>query len=355
MPVSSSHSQQKISVAVVGASGYTGIELVRLLLEHPHVHLAAITSRQFSKKSLSQVFPHFTGHSRLKFEPLSVTKIAKAAQVVFLCLPHHESMDTARKFREYGVKVIDLSADFRFSDVKNYEALYGPHTQHKLLKEASYGLCELFAHDIQKSFLVGVPGCYVTSILLALAPLMQNQIIVHSPIICDAKSGTSGAGRSANTDQLFSEIDENFYAYALASHRHGPEIEEKLSQLAGKTVKIRFTPHLLPVRRGILSTIYVTPIRRLKNEKIIETYKQFYRKSPFVKILPSGESPRIKSVVGTNDCHISLHYDDHAEVLVIISVIDNLIKGASGQALQCFNLMSGFPEDTGLTHLAMTP
>lgn len=349
------HSQQPVPVAVVGASGYTGIELVRLLLEHSHVHLEAITSRQFSGKSLSQVFPSFTGHSRLKFETLAVAKIAKAVQAVFLCLPHHESMDTARKFREYGVKVIDLSADFRFSDVKNYEATYGPHTQRKLLKEASYGLCELFAHDIQKSFLVGVPGCYVTSILLALAPLMQNQMIVHSHIICDSKSGTSGAGRSAHADQLFAEIDGNFYAYALASHRHGPEIEEKLSQLAGKTVKVRFTPHLLPVRRGILSTIYVTPIRRLKNEKIIETYKQFYRKSPFVKILQSGESPRLKSVVGTNDCHISVHYDDHAEVLVIVSVLDNLIKGASGQALQCFNLMFNFPEDAGLKHLALSP
>lgn len=353
--MSSPHPQQKISVAVIGASGYTGIELVRLLLEHPHIELEVITSRQFAGKSLKQVFPSFTGHSGLKFESLSVVQIAKVAQAVFLCLPHHESMDTARKFRDYGVKVIDLSADFRFSDVKNYEAAYGPHAQRKLLKEASYGLCELFAHDIQKSFLVGVPGCYVTSILLALAPLMQNQMIVHSHIICDSKSGTSGAGRSANTDQLFAEIDENFYAYAMEGHRHRPEIEEKLSQLAGKTVKIRFTPHLLPIRRGILSTIYVTPIRRLKNEKIIETYKQFYRKSPFVKILPSGESPRIKSVVGTNDCHLSIHYDDHAEVLVIVSAIDNLIKGASGQALQCFNLMFGFPEETGLNRLAISP
>lgn len=344
-----------IPVAVVGASGYTGVELIKILLNHPEVHLTTITSRTYHKKRLADVFPVFTGKSELCFEMMNYKKISIHNKVVFLCLPHHESMEIASRFRSHGVKVIDLSADFRFSSVKTYEKTYGPHTQKKLLKSATYGLCEIFGEDIKKSFLIGVPGCYVTSIILALAPLLQNQLISRNGIICDSKSGTSGAGRSAKVDQLMAEVHGNFKAYGLTGHRHRPEIEEKLSMLAGESVRITFAPHLLPISRGILSTIYVQPLRKWKVEKLIKTYKNFYKRSPFIQILEHGHSPEIKSVAGTNNCQISIHFDPHSEKLIVISALDNLIKGASGQAIQCFNLMHDFEETTGLKQMGMYP
>lgn len=347
---------KKIPVAVIGGSGYTGLELVRLLVNHPRVELTSVTSRQFAKKRISDIFPFLLGKTDLYFESFKIKKLVQNNPIVFLCLPHHESMDIAKQFRTYGVKVIDLSADFRFDSIKSYEETYGKHTQKKLNKKASYGLCEIFSEDIKTSSLIGVPGCYVTSILLALAPLLQNQLIVLKNIICDSKSGSSGAGRQANIDQIFSELNGNFKAYSIAGHRHRPEIEEKLSTFAGTAVKVTFTPHLLPITRGILSTIYAEPIRKWnKIEPLIKTYRQFYKKSSFVKILNHNQTAQIKNVVGTNDCHISIHYDDHTEKLIIISAIDNLIKGASGQAVQCLNLMCGFDETTGLTHLGHYP
>lgn len=346
---------EKIPVAIIGATGYTGIELVRLLLQHPHVELTAVTSRKHVHEKLSHVFPSYAGKTDLVFEKLNVYKLGKRNDVVFLCLPHHESMETARKFRKLGVKVIDLSADFRFHSAKTYEKIYGKHTQKALLKKSSYGLPEIFSHDIKDSYLIGVPGCYVTSIILALAPLLQNQMITINNIVCDSKSGTSGAGRSANVEKILAEVHGNFKAYGIASHRHRPEIEEKLSMLSGKKVKVTFTPHLLPIPRGILSTIYVQPLRKWKDHRLASVYKKFYKKSSFVKILNQGNSPQIKNVVGTNDCQISVHYDDHTEKLIIVSVLDNLIKGASGQAVQCFNLMCGFEEDEGLKLIGVYP
>jgi len=346
---------EKIPVAIVGATGYTGIELIRLLLGHPLVELTAITSRKHANKKLSTIFPSFIGKTDLVFESLNVNKQGKRNNVIFLCLPHHESMNTAQKFRKMGVKVIDLSADFRFHSAKAYEKIYGKHTQKGLLKNASYGLPEIFGHDVKSSCLVGVPGCYVTSVILALAPLLQNQMIIPTNIICDSKSGTSGAGRSATIDKILAEVHGDFKAYGLTGHRHRPEMEEKLSMLSHKKVKITFTPHLLPISRGLLSTIYVQPLRKWKNERVTKVFKKFYKKSPFVHIMDHGKSPQIKNVVGTNNCQISVHYDDHSEKLIIISALDNLIKGASGQAVQCFNLMCGFAEDTGLTQMGIYP
>lgn len=349
------HSTPKISVAVIGASGYTGIELVRLLLQHPQVELNTATSRQYAGQNIEEIYPAFSGCTELKFSKPNLVSIAKKVQAAFLCLPHHEAMDTARLLRNHGVKVIDLSADFRFKAAKTYEKTYGHHSQKELLKTAVYGLPEIFGEDIKRANLVGAPGCYVTSILLALAPLVQNQIITLDSIVCDAKSGTSGAGRKESLDLTLSEAGNNFKAYGIATHRHRPEIEEKLSQLAGQAIKIAFTPHLLPIPRGILSTIYTQPLRKWKPQAIARVYETFYRKSPFVKILADGSSPQIRSVVGTNTCQISAHYDDHAEKLIVVSALDNLIKGASGQALQCFNLMYGFAETTGLNQLALNP
>lgn len=346
---------QKINVAVIGANGYTGVELVRLLLQHPYVQLNTITSRRYQGQKLGDVFPNFYQKTDLVFQGMNLNKIGKANQVAFLCLPHHESMETAATLRKMGVKVIDLSADFRFDSLKVYEKTYGKHTQKKLLKKSVYGLCEIFREDIKNAYLVGVPGCYVTSILLALAPLVQNQLIGPGDIICDSASGTSGAGRSAKIDQLMAEVHGNYKAYGLGGHRHRPEIEEKLKILSGKALKITFTPHLLPVSRGILSTIYVKPLRKLKNERITKVLTQFYKRSPFVHILDNGQAPQLKSVVGTNNCQISAHYDDHSERLILVSAIDNLLKGASGQALQCFNLMSDFDETLGLSPIALHP
>ncbi len=346
---------QKIPVAIIGANGYTGIELVRLCLRHPNIKLAAITSRQYKGQALADVFPHFSGLSKLVFEDASVAAIAKRVKCVFLCLPHHESMETAAQFRKIGIKVIDLSADFRFNSAATYEATYGPHTQKKYLKDAQYGLCEIFSESIKKATLVGVPGCYVTSILLALAPLLQYQMIKPTGIICDSKSGTSGAGRSAKTEQLFAEMNDNFYAYGLSGHRHRPEIEEKLSELAGQDIRIAFTPHLLPTTRGILSTIYALPFQKLKSEKITDVYRKFYGNDPFIKILPAGQSPQIKNVAGTNLCQISAVYDDHSERIIITSALDNLLKGASGQAVQCFNLMYNLDEVAGINQIAARP
>jgi N-acetyl-gamma-glutamyl-phosphate reductase len=346
---------KKIPVAIIGANGYTGIELVRILLEHPHAELTTITSRQYEGKKLADIFPNFQGHSDLSFEAMQIKNIAKKNQAIFLCLPHHQSMEIAAKFRKHAVKVIDLSADFRFSQTRVYEKVYGKHTQKQLNRSSSYGLCEIFSEEIKQSHLIGVPGCYVTSILLALAPLLQNQLIIPNNIICDSKSGSSGAGRSAKVDQLLAESYGNFKAYGIGNHRHRPEIEEKLSLLASDKVKISFTPHLLPISRGILSTCYAQPIRKWNNKKLTDVFRKFYQRSPFVKVVDSEHPPHIKQVVGTNECHLSVHYDDHSEKIIIVSVLDNLLKGASGQAVQCFNLMYGLNETNGLSKIALHP
>lgn len=346
---------QKIHVAVIGGSGYTGAELVRLLLQHPHAQLTAVTAKRHTHQKVGNLFPPLTGKTDLIYEPLNVYKIGRHNQVVFLCLPHGQSMNVAFKFRQLGLKVIDLSANFRFQNIKLYEKIYGRHTQKKLLGESAYGLPEIFKQQIKKSRLTAVPGCYVTSVILALAPLLQNQMILPNFIICDCKSGTSGAGRAAASDKIFAEVHDNFKAYGIANHRHRHEIEEKLSFLAGKNLKATFTPHLLPLSRGILSTIYTQPLKRWSNKYFITVYKKFYRNSPFVKILEDGNSAQIKGVVGSNDCHISLHFDAHSEKLIILSALDNLVKGASGQAVQCFNLMCGFEETEGLGQIGVYP
>lgn len=349
------NSNTKIPVAIIGANGFTGIELTRLILEHPHAELISCTSRKHAEKKVSEVYPSFTHYKKLKFDRLSIPSLAKKIKAAFLCLPHHESMEIAAKLRKKGIRVIDLSADFRLNNLKVYEKFYGKHTQAKLAKTAIYGLCEIYKESIKSANLIAAPGCYVTSILLALAPFIQNQMIKTEDIICDSKSGTSGAGRKASESLNFSLVNENFSAYGIASHRHRPEIEEKLSQLSKDKVKITFTPHLLPITRGILSTIYVKPHRKFSSSKFIQTMQNFYKSSPFVEILPAGCLPQIKNVVGTNRCQISATYDPHSELLILVSVIDNLLKGASGQAIQCFNLMFGFEETSGLTKIALQP
>ncbi|MBI2339833.1 MAG: N-acetyl-gamma-glutamyl-phosphate reductase [Deltaproteobacteria bacterium] len=346
---------KKIPIAVIGATGYTGVELVRLMTRHPNAEIVAVTSRQQAGQKISALFPFLTGLCDLTYEDLNIDQMAKRVETVFLCLPHHESMEIAAGFRKKGVTVLDLSADFRLKDAAVYEKWYGPHTQKELLKEVVYGLPEFHREKIRKAKLIAVPGCYPTSIQLGIGPLVKKKMIETKGIICDSKSGVSGAGRTAKIDTLFCEAHENFKAYNVGKHRHTPEMEQELSLLADEEVTVLFSPHLLPIDRGILSTIYCEPKAKTSTGELIKFYQTFYKSEPFVKILPDGTLPSTKNVRGTNFCHISPLFDERTGKIVILSAIDNLTKGASGQAVQCFNLMQGFPEETGLTNPGFVP
>ncbi len=337
-----------IDVGVIGATGYTGVELVRLLLAHPQVNLKVVTSEKSSGSKFSEVFPAFAGLCDLELEPFYPVEVSKKIQVAFLCLPHKSSQEAAAKLRERGLKVIDLSADFRLKSAKEYEQWYEKHQYPNLLKEAVYGLPELYRDKIKTAKLVANPGCYPTSAALALAPLLKEKLIALDSIIIDSKSGASGAGRSVSVDLLFSEVNEGFKAYKVGSHRHTPEIEQTLSDLAGEKVFISFTPHLVPMDRGILSTVYVKPFRKLKTADVLKVFKNFYKNEKFVRVKAEGLFPNTKDVRTTNFCDIGAFYDERVDRIVVISAIDNLTKGAAGQALQNFNLMSGFEEGLGL-------
>lgn len=338
----------QISVGVIGPTGYTGLELVRLLAGHPKVAITSLVSRSSVGEKFSSLFPSFLGKVDLVCESLNVKKISSKVDVVFSCLPHHESMAVVKAFRSRGVRVLDLSADFRLKKVATYEQWYGKHTQKNLLSEAVYGLPETHRKEIKSAKLVAVPGCYPTSIILGLAPLLTKEMIDKNDIICDSKSGVSGAGRKASVETLFAEANESFKAYSIGCHRHTPEIEQELSFVAQAPVKVLFSPHLVPMDRGIHSTIYVKPQRRWSTEWLHSFYKDFYKKEIFVKVLDVGKFPDTKDVRETNACHLSIQFIEKMERIVICSVIDNLTKGASGQAVQCLNIMQGWPEKLGL-------
>jgi len=336
-----------LPLGIIGASGYTGLELLRLLSSHPEVEVTTITSREFKGKTLKEAFGFSGRFSELSFEEPEPEKIAKKVKAVFLCVPSGTAFEMARIFLENGVKVIDLSADFRFKNLEIYEKTYKTrHLQPELAEKAVYGLTEIYAEEIRGAELIGNPGCYPTSILLPLLPLLKEGLVEKDLMIADSKSGTSGAGRKAENYYSFCEVNEDFKAYKVAGHRHAPEMEEKLSHFAGAPVKLVFTPHLLPLNRGILSTIYVK--YRAPLEKVYEYLRDFYREKPFVEVLPPGCYPRLSEVRGTNLCKFSLFEDKERGLGIIISVLDNLIKGASGQAIQNLNLMFGFPEEAGL-------
>ncbi len=344
-----------VRIAIYGASGYTGQELVRLLCRHPQVEVVAITSRKLAGMSIYQVYPHLRGLTELAFSDLSPQEVAGIADVVFLALPHSNSMQFAPVFLAAGKKVIDLSADFRLKSKDVYAGWYGLHSEPGLLLESVYGIPELYRREIAPARLVANPGCYPTSVILALAPLLKAGWLDASSIIVDAKSGVSGAGREAQVGSLFCEVDEGFKAYKIGQHRHTPEIEQELSRLAGSDVQITFTPHLLPVNRGILSSIYGTLNSDFSAASLRELYEDFFRSEPFVRISREGEFPNISSVRGTNFCDIGLHVDRRMRRLTVISAIDNLIKGASGQAIQNMNIICGIPEATGLEATAVFP
>ena len=339
-----------LNVGIVGVSGYTGEELIRILVNHPKVKISGLFSSSACGSPIAEIFPEFSSHLDLVCLKPDIKNIVDKCGLVFLALPHTTSMDLVPQLVKAGKRVIDLSADYRLKDFKVYEKFYQyQHKDKPNLKAAVYGLPELYRSGIKSAKIVANPGCYPTAAVLALAPLVALGPVDFGSIIIDAKSGVSGAGRKATEEFFSSQNKEDFKAYKVGAHQHTPEINQVLSGLAGKKVKVTFVPHLLPVKVGILETIYVKKTKKLKNQKterLVDLYKKFYKKEPFVRIKPEGEFPRLIDVVGTNFCDIGIK--DNPDNLIIIAAIDNLVKGASGQAVQNMNIMYGFPETTGL-------
>ena len=342
-------------IGVVGATGYTGLELVRLLSKHPKVKMTVLTSERYIGQPIWKVFPSVMKETDLVCQALEIETLEKACDLIFTALPHKTAMDVVPKAIEKGLKVVDLSADFRLSNPKTYEQWYDSHTAPNLLQKSVYGIPELHREEIRKARLVANPGCYPTSVILPLAPIIRHKLIDLRTIIADSKSGVSGAGRSAVVSSLFSEVSENFKAYKVAEHRHTPEIEQELTRVAGEPVVITFTPHLVPMKRGILSTIYASLVHPVAEETIMDCYRSAYEHEKFVRIRPFDLLPSTADVFGSNYCDIGFKIDKRNNRLILISAIDNLVKGASGQAIQNMNLMLGFEESLGIDGLPLYP
>jgi N-acetyl-gamma-glutamyl-phosphate reductase len=346
--------------AIVGASGYSGEELVRLLLSHPFVELTAVTSRQYAGQSLAQVFPKYANDPRartLRFSEPNAALLAKAAQIVFLALPHGVAAEFAAPLLDLGCQVIDLSADFRLKSAAVYREFYGhDHPAPGLLKKSVYGLPEFYRAKIRTASLIASPGCYPTSILLPVMPLLRAGLIKSAGIIADSLSGVTGAGRKVEADYLFAECNESVRPYGIPKHRHLSEIEEQLSASAREPVVIQFSPHLIPVNRGILTTLYLAPVKHFGDEKSMATlqkavtrcYQKSFGREPFVRLLDGNALPDTKNVTGTNVIEIAWRLDPRTGRLIVLSALDNITKGASGQAVQCMNILRGFPEAAGL-------
>ncbi len=335
--------------AIIGATGYTGAELARILLRHPRVELTALTTRQEGRIPLRAIVPSAPKDHPLEVRKFSFPEIKKKADVVFLTVPHTEAMETAGKFYRAGKIVIDLSADFRIRNASYYEKWYGvKHKEKGLLREAVYGLPELYRESIQKANLIANPGCYPTGACLGIAPLLRDRLVETDSLIVDAKSGVSGAGKKANPATQFCEVDENFYAYKVNRHQHAPEMEQVLSEVAKGAVHLTFVPHLLPLNRGILTTIYLKKRAGTRVADIRKSFERAYEREPFVRLRPEGEFPALRDVQGTNFCDIGFTTSADEDEVIVITAIDNLIKGASGQAVQNLNVRAGFPEEEGL-------
>jgi N-acetyl-gamma-glutamyl-phosphate reductase len=338
-----------IRVAVVGATGYAGAELVRILAGHPNVEIAVMTSRQYAGNTLASIYPAFKGVVNATLETFSQENLAGQVDVAFIALPHKIPMDIVPGLLEQGIKVVDLSADFRFKDAALYESVYQPHSNPLYLAEAVYGLSEVYPQEITAARLVGNPGCYPTSVLLPLVPLLKEGLITPSMLIADSKSGVSGAGRSPSIATLACEVNESFKAYKVMAHRHAPEMAAILSEAAGEAGGFTFTPHLVPMNRGMLSTIYAQLRRRnITGDEIYNCLSQFYQRKPFVRLCDGDHLPDTRHVRGTNFCDIGFRLDPDNGRLILLSAIDNLVKGAAGQAVQNMNLMFGLDEAAGL-------
>lgn len=342
-----------IRVGIVGGTGYTGVELLRLLALHPEVEIAAITSRSEAGISVAEMFPNLRGHVDLSFSEPDVAQLAEC-DLVFFATPNGTAMQMVPQLLDAGTRVIDLAADFRLKDADEWAQWYGmPHACPELLAEAVYGLPELSRGQIREAQLVANPGCYPTAVTLGYLPLLEKGLVDRWHLIADAKSGVSGAGRKASVHALMGECGESFKAYGVPGHRHLPEIRQTLAQIAGQAIGLTFVPHLLPMIRGIHATLYATLGEGDAN--LQKLYEERYSSEPFVDVLPAGSHPETRSVRGINCCRIAIHRPQGEDVAVILSVIDNLVKGAAGQAVQNMNLMFGFEEAVGLEAVALLP
>lgn len=340
---------QTIPIAIIGARAFTAGELLRLLRRHPHVEIAALQARVDDPVDAGTVFGAMRGANLPPIEAIDIDRLPGHTRAAFLCLPHTVSAGFAPKLIERGIRVFDLSADFRFRDHRIYEQTYVvTHPCPDLNRSAVYGLPEVYRANLIGAHLVGVPGCYPTSVLLGLAPLMKSDMIEPDSIVADCKSGVSGAGRTPTETTHFCNANENVAAYKVVGHRHQPEIEQNLSRLAGERRTVTFVPHLVPMERGILATIYTTLKESIPEETIRSLYGDFYEGEQFVRVLPAEDLPGTSNVRRTNYCDLQVRVDRHTRRLIVVSAIDNLLKGASGQALQCLNVSFGLDESAGL-------
>jgi N-acetyl-gamma-glutamyl-phosphate reductase len=344
--------KESIRVGIVGGTGYTGVELLRLLVQHPRCELAVITSRKEAGMPVSDMFPNLRGRVKLEFTEPSREALC-ACDVVFFATPNGVAMKEARALHDAGVRLVDIAADFRLKDVEVWEQWYKmKHECPELVAEAVYGLPEMNREQIRKARIVANPGCYPTAVQLGFLPLVESGAADVEHLIADAKSGVSGAGRSAEVHTLLAEASDNFKAYGVAGHRHQPEISQGLAAMAGRPVRLVFTPHLTPMIRGIHATLYVGLTKDVDLQSLCE---RRFANEPFVDVMPPGSHPETRSVRGANICRIAVHRPQGGDIAVVLSVIDNLVKGASGQAVQNMNIMFGFEETAGLQQVALLP
>lgn len=344
-----------IKIGIVGGTGYTGVELLRLLSAHPAAHLTAITSRKEDGLPVADMYPSLRGHVDLAFSSPDKAKLTDC-DVVFFATPHGVAMAQAPELLAAGVKVIDLAADFRLQDVSQFEKWYGiPHSCTELLKEAVYGLPELNRAKIKTARVIGNPGCYPTTMQLGFYPLLKAGVIDAGNLIADCKSGVSGAGRKAEMSLLFSEASDSFKAYSVSGHRHIPETIEQLQAMSSEKIDLLFTPHLVPMIRGMHSTLYGRLTGDISNEALQSLFEDTYKDEPFVDVMPFGSHPETRSTRGSNMLRLALHRPNNGKTVVVLVVQDNLVKGAAGQAVQCMNIMFGLDETTGLKHVAVMP
>ena len=344
-----------MKVSVLGATGYAGAELLRLLYGHPEADVVHITSESHKGEKIEDIYPHFRGCFSMDFESMeNLVSIGEDSDFIFICLPHGHAMKAGKALSDLPVRIIDLGADYRFSDTSVYEAWY--HVPH-IHKDAPrvYGLAEIYREEIKAAKIIGNAGCFTTASILALAPLAKHHLIDIGTLIVDAKSGVSGAGRSPKQGNHFPELYDNFRAYNVAHHRHTPEIEQALSDLSGDEIKLNFTPHLVPMSRGILATCYAALKPDITGEMVDAAFEKMYGNEHFIRLVGRDGYPSTKDVRGSNFCDIAWHIDQRTGRVIVLSAIDNLVKGAAGQALQNFNIACGFDEKTGLDTVPMYP
>ncbi|AZU60952.1 N-acetyl-gamma-glutamyl-phosphate reductase [Neobacillus mesonae] len=345
-----------MKAAIIGGTGYGAIELIRLINQHPYLEVGSVVSNSQAGNNFSESYPHLTQIIEQPLETFDVEAIAKNNDVVFLATPSGVSSNLVPQLMETGMKCIDLSGDFRLRSLEQYEAWYKrTPTDYEYIKQAVYGLSEIYPETIKTASLIANPGCYPTAATLGLIPILKTAIADMESIIIDAKSGVSGAGRGLSLISHYAEINENLKAYKLGAHQHIPEIEQVLSDESGNPTTVTFTTHLVPMTRGIMCTIYLKLTETISTKEIVNLYNEFYKDKPFVRVRPEGTIPATKEVLGSNYCDIGLHVDERTNRVTIISVIDNLVKGAAGQAIQNANIMFGWDERSGLNLLPMYP